>query len=54
MVENLIPDYPHHVEALLASNAVDNHIAVNADEVLAVQYRVFILYVPQSTSSLES
>lgn len=43
VVQNLIPDDSDHLKALLASDAVDDHVAVDANEVLAVQNRVFIL-----------
>lgn len=43
MVENLVPDDAHHLEALLARDRVDDHVAVNADKVLVVENRVFIL-----------
>ena len=43
MIEDLIPDNADHLEALLASYAVDNHIPVDADEVFGVEYCVFVL-----------
>lgn len=43
MVQDLISDDAHHLEALLAANRVDDHVAVDADEVLGVEDAVFIL-----------
>lgn len=43
MIKNLIPDDPHHFEALLARDRVDNHISMNTNKVLAIKNRVFIL-----------
>ncbi len=43
MIQDLIPDDAAHVEALLAAHAVHNHVAVDADEVLAVEDRVLVL-----------
>lgn len=44
MIQNLVTDDSHHFEALLAANAVDNHVSMNANEVLAIQNGVFILW----------
>ena len=43
MVEDLLPNDADHLEALLASNAIYDHVAVYADKVLAVEYRILIL-----------
>ena len=43
MIQNLVADDSHHLEALLAANAVDNHVSMDANEVLAVQDSVFVL-----------
>lgn len=43
MVEDLVTQDSDHFERLLGSNRVDEHVAMNADEVFRVQYRVFIL-----------
>lgn len=43
VVENLVPDDADHLKALLASNAVDNHVAMDANEVFTVQDCVFVL-----------
>lgn len=43
MVQDLIPDDAHHLEALLAADRVDDHVAVDANEVLGVKDAVFIL-----------
>lgn len=54
MVEDLFPDYSDHLEALLAADTIDDHIAVDSDEVLAVEYRILILdtvHVSQSRYS---
>lgn len=43
MIQDLIPDYPTHFEALLGGDGVHDHIAVDADEVFAVEDGVFVL-----------
>lgn len=43
MVEDLVADDATHFEALLARDRVDDHVAVDADEVLAVEDGVFVL-----------
>jgi len=43
MVENLIPDNAAHLEALLARHGVHNHVPMDANKVLAIQDRVFVL-----------
>lgn len=43
VVQDLIPDDAHHLEALLAADRVDDHVAVDANEVLGVKDAVFIL-----------
>jgi len=43
MIENLVPDYPYHLEALLAPNRVDQHVAMNTDKVFRVKDTVLIL-----------
>jgi hypothetical protein len=43
VIQNLVTDDSHHLEALLAANAVDNHVSVDADKMLAVQDSVFVL-----------
>lgn len=43
VVQDLIADHARHFEALLARDRVDNHVAVDADEVLRVQDAVLIL-----------
>ena len=43
MIQDLISDDAHHLEALLAANRVDDHVAVDANEVLGVEDAVFIL-----------
>ena len=43
MIENLVPDNPTHLETLLAPDGVDDHIAVDADEVLAIENGVLVL-----------
>ena len=44
MIQNLVADDSHHLEALLATNTVDNHVSMDANEVLAVQDSVFVLW----------
>ena len=43
MVEDLIADDARHLEALFAGDRVDDHVTVDADEVLRVEDTVFIL-----------
>lgn len=43
MVEDLVADDAGHLEALLAGDRVDDHVAMDADEVLRVQDAIFIL-----------
>ena len=43
MVEDLITQDPNHLKRLPGSNRVDEHVAVNANEMLRVQDAVFIL-----------
>lgn len=43
MVQDLVSDDAHHLEALLAADGVDNHVAMNADEVLGVENAVLVL-----------
>ena len=43
MVEDLVADNARHLEALLACNRVDDHVAMDADEVLRIEDAVLIL-----------
>jgi hypothetical protein len=43
MIKNLIPNDPAHLKTLLASHRVHDHIAMYANEVLAIEDRVLIL-----------
>jgi len=43
VVQDLVPDDAHHLEALLAADRVDDHVAVNADKVLGVEDAVLVL-----------
>jgi hypothetical protein len=43
VVQDLISDDPAHLEALLAGDRVDDHVAVDANEVLAVEDGVLVL-----------
>lgn len=43
MVEDFVTQDADHVEGLLGSDRVDEHIAMNADEMLGVKDAVFIL-----------
>lgn len=43
MIQNLVANDSDHLETLLAANAVDNHVTMNTDEVLAVEDSVFVL-----------
>lgn len=44
MIQNLVANDSHHLETLLAADAVDNHVSVNPNEVLAVEDSVFVLW----------
>lgn len=43
MIQNLVPYNPHHLPTLLTRDRIYNHVPMDPDEVLAVEYRVFIL-----------
>lgn len=43
VIQNLVADDACHFEALLAGNRVDNHVAMDANEVLRIEDAVFIL-----------
>ena len=43
MVEDLVADHADHIEGVSAANGVDEHVAVDADEVLVVEDGVFVL-----------
>lgn len=43
VIENLVSNYADHLEGLLGGDRVYQHVAMNADEVLRVQYAVLIL-----------
>ena len=43
MIENLVPEYSDHLEGLSRSDRVDEHVTVNAYEVLRIEYAVLIL-----------
>jgi hypothetical protein len=43
VVQDLVPDDAHHLEALLAADRVDDHVAVDADKVLGVEDAVLVL-----------
>lgn len=43
MVQDLVSDDAHHLEALLAAHRVDDHVAVDADKVLRVEDAVLVL-----------
>ena len=53
MVENLVPQDPNHVVRLLGGDRVDQHIAMNADEVFGVQDTVFVLRDTSGDRSLQ-
>jgi hypothetical protein len=52
MIKYLIPNDPTHLEALLARDGIYNHVAMNANEVLAVENGVLVL--PRRVDDLES
>jgi hypothetical protein len=43
VVKDLVPDDADHLEALLAADRVDDHVAVDSDEVLGVEDAVLVL-----------
>lgn len=43
VIENLVSNYADHLEGLLGGDRVDQHVAMNADEVLRVEDTVLIL-----------
>jgi hypothetical protein len=43
VVQNLVSYDAHHLEALLAADRVDDHVAMNANEVLGVKNAVLVL-----------
>jgi hypothetical protein len=43
MVQNLVPQNPNHVIGLLGGDRVDQHVAMNTDEVFGVEDAVFVL-----------
>ena len=43
MVEDFVPQNAHHVEGLFGIDRVDQHVAMDADEVFRVQYTVLVL-----------
>jgi hypothetical protein len=51
MIKYLIPNDPTHLKTLLARDGIHNHVAMNANEVLAVENRVLVL--PRCVDDLE-
>lgn len=43
VIQNLVPNDAHHLETLLAAHRVDNHVAMDADEVFRVENAVLVL-----------
>lgn len=43
MIQNLIPNNPHHLKTLLGRNTIHNHIPMNADKMFGIEDRVFVL-----------
>ena len=43
VIEDLLADDAHHLKRLLGCHRVDQHVAVDADKVLGVEYAVLIL-----------
>ena len=43
MIQDLVPDDADHLKALFRADGIDNHVAVDADEVFRVENRVFVL-----------
>lgn len=44
MVEDFIPDDLNHLERLNRGDGVDQHIAMDADEMLGIQNAVLVLF----------
>lgn len=44
MIEDFVADDADHLKTLLAPHAVHNHVPVDADKMLTVQDRVFVLF----------
>jgi hypothetical protein len=40
VIQDLIANDARHLEALLGSDRVDNHVAMNANKVLRVEYTI--------------
>ena len=43
VIQNLVANDADHFEALLASDTVNDHVTMNADEVFAIQDSVLVL-----------
>ena len=43
MVEDLVPQDADHLEGLPRSDGVDEHVAMDTDEVLRIQDAIFVL-----------
>jgi len=43
MIENLVANHLHHLKRLQRGHRVDQHVAMDADKMLAIQNTVFIL-----------
>lgn len=43
VIEDLVPDDARHLEALLACNRIDDHVAMDTNEVLRVKNAILIL-----------
>lgn len=43
VIQDLIPNNAHHLEALLAADRIHNHVAMNANKVLGVEDAVLVL-----------
>jgi hypothetical protein len=51
VIQNLIADYTRHLEALLAGDRVDDHVAMDADEMFRVEDTVLILEQHKSVNA---
>jgi hypothetical protein len=54
VIEDLVPNYPHHLEGLCGGDGVDEHVTVDADIVLGVEYTVLILLGPRVSERVGS
>jgi hypothetical protein len=52
VVEDLVADDSRHFEALLAGDRVDDHVAMDADEVFGVEDAILVLHRSEAVSEV--